>query len=374
MKFNEVIGQEEVKQRLLNMAEEHKIPHALMFCGDMGYGALALALAFASYLLGEREEGTTPNIKAMLSKFQHPDLHFIFPVIRPSKTPADKKVTSDDFIRQWTSMLMKSPYFRLEDWLECIKAENQQAQIFTADGEVISHKLSLTSSQGGYIVCIIWLPERMHPALANKMLKLLEEPPQQIVFIMVSEEPQMLFETIRSRVQRIDIKRIPDETIEEALVSKRGLDRETAHQVAHIVRGNWLKATEFLNSENEKWMFHGAFVALMRMAYKRDTKEMKKWTESIAKFGREKQRRMLVYISEQVRENFMYNFQQRELVYMTEEEEGFSRNFARFINETNVTDIYRLIDRTFYAIGQNANAKMQFFDFALQTAVLIRRK
>ena len=374
MKFQEVIGQEDIKHRLLQMVSDDKIPHAMMFCGASGYGGLALALAFASYLLGEREEGTNPNVEAMLAKFQHPDLHFVFPVIRPAGTSSDKKITSDDFFRQWTDLLVESPYFNFEEWLNSIGAENQQAQIFAAEGDVLTHKLSLKSSQGGYKVCIIWLPERMHTVFANKILKLLEEPPQKTVFLMVGEEPQQLLETIRSRVQRIDIKRIADEDIATALQQKRGLAADTAQRVARISTGDWLKAVEFLDSSSEKNQFHDMFMMLMRMAYRRDTKGMKKWGDVVAAFGREKQRRMLKYFSSQVRENFMYNFQQPELIYMTENEEEFSQNFARFINEANVVEIQELIDRTIRAIGQNANPKMQFFDFALSMIVLIIRK
>lgn len=374
MKFRNVIGQEDIKQRLLQMIADEKVPHALMLCGPTGHGSLALALALASRLLGEQEEGTPANIQAMLNKFQHPDLHFVFPVIRPKGTSSDRKITSDDFIRQWTQQLQSSAYFTFEEWLAAMEAENQQAQIPAAEGDNITHKLMLKSSQGGYKVCIIWLPERMNVSFANKILKLLEEPPQQTVFIMVSEEPHALLETIRSRVQRIDVKRISDEAIAETLTTERGIDPDAAQRIARIACGNWLTATEHLNASSEKAQFHDMFKMLMRMAYQRNTKGMKKWAETVATFGREKQRRMLRYFSAQMRENFMYNFQQPDLVYMTTEEEDFSRNFARFVNEANIIEIQELIDHTIRAIGQNANAKMQFFDFALKMIVLIIRK
>ncbi len=374
MKFSEVIGQDEIKERLLQMAKERQIPHALMLCGNGGSGILTLAVAFASYLLGQREEYTNPNTEAMLSTFQHPDLTFIYPVIRPPKTPSDRKITSDDYIRQWTKLLSETPYFRFEEWLARMNAENQQAIIFAAEGDILAHKMSLKSSQGGYKIVIIWLPERMHTVFANKILKLLEEPPEQTLFILVSEEPKMLLETIRSRVQRIDVKRISDEAVAEALVSRRGLGETDARHIARVARGDWLRATEISDSTNEKKEFHEQFVVLMRTAWKRDTKAMKKWTDSIAAYGREKQRRFLTYIAEQLRENFIYNFSCKQLVYMTDEEENFSRNFARFVNETNVMNMLQTTDRTMTAIGQNANAKMQFFDFALQMTVMLSGK
>ncbi|MGP1548244.1 MAG: DNA polymerase III subunit [Prevotella sp.] len=374
MKFSEVIGQHEISKRMMQMVADEKVPHALMLCGPAGCGKLAVALAMASYLLGDRDESANANAAAMLAKFQHPDLHFVYPVIRPAGTSSEKKITSDDFTRQWTSLLTETAYFSFEEWLNRMEAVNQQAQIFAAEGDVITHKLSLKSSQGGYKVCLIWLPERMHTTFANKILKLLEEPPAQTVFILVSEEPHLLLETIRSRVQRIDLRRIDDEDIEKALMAKRGLDAGNAHRITRIANGNWLKAKEMLDASNENNQFLDMFIMLMRMAYARNTKGMKKWTDTVSAFGREKQRRMLKYFSLQVRENFMTNFGNPQLTYQTEEEETFSKNFARFINEANVIEIQELIDHTIRAIGQNANAKMQFFDFALKMIVLIIKK
>ena len=175
----------------MQMVADEKVPHALMLCGPAGCGKLAVALAMASYLLGDRDESANANAAAMLAKFQHPDLHFVYPVIRPAGTSSEKKITSDDFTRQWTSLLTETAYFSFEEWLNRMEAVNQQAQIFAAEGDVITHKLSLKSSQGGYKVCLIWLPERMHTTFANKILKLLEEPPAQTVFILVSEEPHL---------------------------------------------------------------------------------------------------------------------------------------------------------------------------------------
>lgn len=374
MKFSEVIGQHEISKRMMQMVADEKVPHALMLCGPAGCGKLAVALAMASYLLGDRDESANANAAAMLAKFQHPDLHFVYPVIRPAGTSSEKKITSDDFTRQWTSLLTETTYFSFEEWLNRMEAVNQQAQIFAAEGDVITHKLSLKSSQGGYKVCLIWLPERMHTTFANKILKLLEEPPAQTAFILVSEEPHLLLETIRSRVQRIDLRRIDDEDIEKALMAKRGLDAGNAHRITRIANGNWLKAKEMLDASNENNQFLDMFIMLMRMAYARNTKGMKKWTDTVSAFGREKQRRMLKYFSLQVRENFMTNFGNPQLTYQTEEEETFSKNFARFINEANVIEIQELIDHTIRAIGQNANAKMQFFDFALKMIVLIIKK
>ena len=235
-------------------------------------------------------------------------------------------------------------------------------------------KLSLKSSQGGYKVSVIWLPERMNIACANKLLKLIEEPPQQTVFLMVCEEPDKLLETIRSRVQRIDVKRLPAETIQQALVEQRGIDENQARRISRLAGGSWLRALEELQVGTEKEQFLDLFIMLMRLAYQRKIHELKKWSETMAAMGREKQRRFLSYFLTLIRENFMYNFQQQELCYMTQKEEDFARNFARFVNEANVLPIYDLANRATRDIGQNANAKIVFFDFALQMIVLLIQK
>lgn len=383
MKFSEVIGQEDARERLLQLVYEDRVPHALMLCGPHGCGKLALALAFASYLLGERnDEGQSllasadavANAETMLQTWEHPDLHFTFPVIRPSGTSSDHKMVSDDFCKEWRMLLKESVYFSMDRWLSRMKATTQQAQIFEAESDELMRKLSLKSSQGGYKVSVIWLPERMNQICANKLLKLLEEPPLQTVFIMVCAEPEKLLETIRSRVQRIDIRRIDTAAIEQALVSRRGIESYVAHHVARTANGNWLKAIETLDADSENKEFLEMFKVFMRMAYMRNVKELKKWTDTIAGYGREKQRRMMGYFSRLTRENFMYNFRRPELNYMTVEEEEFAKNFARFINEANVIEIEERFAKAQRDIGQNANAKIVFFDLALEMIVLLIKK
>lgn len=220
----------------------------------------------------------------------------------------------------------------------------------------------------------MWLPERMNVTSANKILKLLEEPPQQTVFILVSEEPEKLLETIRSRTQRFDFKRISDEAIEQALIARRGIDADTAHRIARIANGSWTAALDSLRAGNEASMFFDLFAMLMRYAYSKHVKELKKWSESVAAFGREKQKRMLIYFNRMVRESFMHNFHNPELNYMTAQEEQFCTRFAPFINERNVIELNELFEHSLRDISQNANAKMVFFDIALQTIILITRK
>ena len=251
---------------------------------------------------------------------------------------------------------------------------NKQAIITAEEADDISHKLNFKSVMGCYKVSLIWLPERMNLPSANKILKLLEEPPSKTFFIMVSEEPELLLETIRSRTQRIDFKKIDDERLEQALIERRALEPNMAHRIARIAHGNWNAALEELDSGNENRQHLDMFIMLMRLAYMRNIHDLKKWSEVVATFGREKQKRMLDYFNHMVRESFMYNFRNEELTYMTQEEEEFARNFARFINEANVIDIFNLFDECKRFIGQNANAKIVFFDLALKIIVLLIRK
>ena len=370
MSFSEVIGQKEAEERLMQMVKEDRLPHALMLCGPQGSGKLPLAVAFASYLL----DNGTPSAKAMLDKLEHPDLHFTYPTIKLPSMSADHKPVSDDFAKEWHELVMRGLYFTMEDWMEAMGAENQQAIITAGESDDLVKKLSLKSSQGGYKVCIVWLPERMNIECANKLLKLIEEPPQQTVFIMVCEEPDKLLETIRSRVQRIDIRKISNEDIERALVERRGINEDDAHRIARLANGSWLKAMDELQVGSENELFLDMYIMLMRLAYQRKIKDLRKWSEQMAAMGREKQKRWLNFFLRMTRENFMYNFQNEELCYMTQQEVNFAKNFARFINENNILAINDLANLAIRDIGQNANGKIVFFDLALQMIVLLLQK
>ena len=287
---------------------------------------------------------------------------------------SDHQPISNDFAKEWHTLIMKGTYFTMNQWMKQMEATTQQAIITGAESDELSRILSLKSSQGGYKVSIIWLPERMNLTSANKLLKLLEEPPQGTIFLMVCEEPEKLLETIRSRTQRIDLKRIDDKAIEQALIEKRGIDNDAAYRIARIAHGSWTKALDAIDVGNENREFHNMFQMLMRLCYLRNVKDLKRWSELVTGYGREKERRMLTYFQQQVRENFMFNFHKPELNYMTLEEENFAKNFARFINEANVIEINELFQRAYRDIGQNANAKIVFYDMALKLIVLLLKK
>jgi DNA polymerase-3 subunit delta' len=243
-----------------------------------------------------------------------------------------------------------------------------------AESDSLIKKLGLKSSQGGYKVSVIWLPERMNIDCSNKLLKLIEEPPSQTIFIMICEEPDKLLETIRSRAQRITIKKIDDDSIRKALIEQRGISEQAANRIARMANGNWLKALEELQVGSENELFLDLFQSLMRLAYMRNIKDLKKWSEVIGGYGREKQKRFLLYFLRLIRENFMYNFGKPDINYMSEREEEFASKFARFVNEGNILQINDLANRAIRDIGQNANGKIVFFDMALQMIVLIIQK
>lgn len=381
MKFDKVIGQEEAEARLQQLVEEQRIPHALMFTGPEGCGKMALALAFASFLLGERWNGKSllanasaiTNAEAMLAQWQHPDLHFSYPVIKSKGAGSDSKITSEDFAKEWRQMLGGGPYFSLEQWMRYMNAENQQTSIFEAESDRLMRKLNLKSSLGGNKVSLIWLPERMNLTSANKLLKLLEEPPLKTFFLLVSEHPELLLETIRSRVQVFAVTRIDDESVSEALTERQGIAPEDARRIARIANGDWMKALEEIDADNENKEFFALFVTLMRKAYAKDVKSLKAWSQTVADFGREKQKRLIAYMMQMVRENFMFNFHNPQLCYMTQAEETFAQKFAPFINERNVLLFQNRLQLMMRDISQNANGKLQFFNFALEVTIYIRK-
>ena len=375
MFFKDVIGQEEAKRRLIREVNEGKIPHARLFCGGEGIGKLPLAIAYARYLScehrGETDACGTCSSCMKYNKLAHPDLHFVFPVI---KKKSGKDTVSDDFLSEWRDLLKNTPYFNFGIWLKEMGAENQQAQIYVKESDEILRKLSLKSSQGGYKVMIIWLPEKMNADCSNKLLKLLEEPPSQTVFLLVSEEPDRLLTTILSRTQRFQLHGISEQSIAGILMQRFGLQDVDAQSIARRSEGNFLKALETIHLNEENRLFFELFVSLMRLSYQRKIREMKQWSETVAGLGRERQKNFLAYCQRMIRENFIFNFKDPSLVYLSNEEQNFSNRFAPFVNERNVMGIMDELSEAQRHIEQNVNARMVFFDFSLKMIVLLVQK
>ncbi len=394
MLFKDIIGQKEVKRHLLLEVRENRIPHAQLFCGPEGSGKLALAIAYARYINCRRPDendacGTCPSC-VKFNKLAHPDLHFVFPVIK--KDPRTDTV-SDDFISEWRQMLEQTPYFNLGDWMTVISAERRlqpqisvkesndplrkkrrlQPQIFVKESNELLRKLSLKSSEGGYKTVIMWLPEKLNTECANKLLKLLEEPPAQTVFILVSDNPEQILPTILSRTQRIQIPRLTSENIIAGLTGRFGIQKEDAADIARASNGNYILAMQTIRLNEEKRLFLEYFIRLMRLAYMKNVKDLKKWSENIAAMELEQQKRFLEYSQHMIRENFILNFHRDELNYMNREERDFSVRFSPFINERNVIKLMNELTEAQVHIEQNVNAGMVFFDLTLKTIMILKQ-
>lgn len=373
MFFRDVIGQEDVKQRLIHSVKTGQIAHAQLFCGPEGVGKFPLALAYARYIQctnkGENDAcGQCPSCK-QYNNLMHPDLHFVFPIVKNEKK---KKRVSDDYIEDWRLFLAENTYFNLDQWLEYIDAANSQAMIYAEESREIIRKISLKTYESDYKVMIIWLPERMNAVCANKLLKLLEEPYDKTVFLLVSDNASAILGTILSRTQPVHLRPLSEDVVSSALVTNYLLSPEDASAIAHIASGNYLRALESIRVSDEMRLNFDLFVRLMRLAYGRKIKDLKLWSEEISDLGREKERIFLSYAQRMLRENFIYNIRQPEINYMTTQEAQFSSRFAPFIHERNVYPIMEELSRAYDDIGQNANGKIVFFDLAIKMIMLLK--
>ena len=372
--FKDIIGQRTVIEQLKRSVDENRLAHALLITGPRGNGKLAIAIALANYLLchkgGGDSCGECPTC-AKLKKDIHSDLHFVFPV--KSKKSGEKPV-SDDYITEWRELLSKGAYFGYDDWLAKLDIDNQQPMIYERESNEILHKLSMQSREGGWKVVIMWLPEKMKEEGSNKLLKIIEEPPKDTLFLLVSEEPDKIIPTILSRTQRVEVPRIAVADVENALHRVYGLAIDEAKAIASQSAGNWEKAEEMLSLSEEKSRYLELFMQLMRVAYARNIREMKAWSEQVAALGRERQKRLLEYCQRMIRENFIMNFKSDEMLYMSQDERNFSVRFSPFVNERNIFGIMEELSEAQRHIEQNVNAKMVFFDMSLRMIVWIKNR
>lgn len=371
--FKDVIGQQLARARLIQEVQEGRVPHAQLFCGPAGTGKLPLALAYARYLCcahptGSDACGTCPSC-VKWNKLMHPDVHFMFPIVRNAKA---KKEVCDDYLAAWRRLLTTQAYFSLDDWLNEMDADNGQAIIYARESDEITRKLSLKAVEGGYKITVVWLPEKLHEVCANKLLKLLEEPPARTVFLLVSEAPDQILTTIQSRTQRFGVPRIAEADIAEALRTRYGVQQADSEAIAHMANGSFTQALQAISLNEENQLFFELFVGLMRQAYARKVRDMKQWSEQLAGMGRERQKHFLDYCQRMLRENFIYNLHCPEMNYMTRAEENFATRFAPFINVRNVAGIMHELEEAQRHIAQNVNPRMVFFDFALKMIVLLK--
>ena len=384
MLFREIIGQEATKNQLRQTVRDGRIPHAQLFTGISGIGKLQLALAYAQYLncphrTEEDSCGTCPTC-LQFEKLQHPDLHFVFPIVK-----TDDGDRCDDFVDSWRNIILDRHYFDLDDWHQALGVETKQSMIYEKESGEILRKLSLKAFGDGYKVMIIWQPEKMNAATSNKLLKILEEPADRTVFLLVSEHPDQLLSTILSRVQTIRVPQLETETIVAALQQK-GIHAAKANDIARIANGSYLAALKKADESEENQQELRDFIALFRDAYTvgvlndvtkkyESLKRLRQWALDMAdsKVGRERQKHFLQYAQQQVRENYVRNLGQPDLNYQLEAERDFSVKFSPFIHDGNVEAIMNQLDLAERQIEQNGNAKLIFFDLCLQMIVLIKK-
>ena len=385
MLFSEVIGQNDIKQRFIRSVQEKRIPHAQLLYGPEGVGKLALAVAYAQYICCENP-GTDDSCGACPScvkykKLAHPDLHFVFPIIRPT---GKTSIVCDDFLAQFRQELLKSPYFSVNDWYATISDDNKQGVIYAIESQEIIRKLSLKTYESEYKVMIIWLPEKMNLECANKLLKILEEPPANTVFLMVSNAPDEMLTTILSRTQQIAVSKLSDADIVSAILRNPDINitQHDALNIARVSNGSYLAALAMLNDDDENKLNFERFVMIMRLAWQvgnrkdhASLKTLRKWSEDMAStsVGRERQKKFLAYAQHMTRENFILNLKNSDLNYFSSYEADFSQKFSPFINERNVEDIMKEFELAERHIERNVNAKMVFFDLVLKIIMLLKR-
>jgi DNA polymerase III subunit delta' len=375
MNFSQIPGQKDIKSKLLRSVKEERVSHAQLFAGPEGCGSMALALAYARYISCENRSGSDScgicKSCVKYDKLIHPDLHFVFPVIKGKKATDP---VSDNYIEEWREFVKKSPYFTLNNWMDSIDVGNAQGMIFASEASEIIKKLSLKTFESDFKIMIIWLPEKMHQATANKLLKMIEEPPEKTLFLLVSEEPDKVIPTILSRCQLVKIPSFSVGEVEKYLVERFGPDREKAADISRVSNGNITRAIELCENEDSSMENLERFKSLMRFAWKRDIISLINWSEEIASTGREAQKNFISFSLRLLRENLMLSLDQmkNKIVYLTGNEADFSSKFHPSINQNNIYPLNEELNLVYSHIESNGNAKIIFLDLALKVTRLIR--
>jgi len=373
MQFKEVIGQDNIKQKLIQAVSEDRIPHAQLFVGPPGNGKLALALAFAQYInCPDKTERDSCGVCSSCRKYArliHPDLHFTVPVI---KTDSIKNPTSSDYMAKWRPYFLENPYPQYQKWMQQIADENKQGAIYVSEAQDLIHKLNQKSYEAEYKVSIIWLPETMNITCANKILKILEEPPTKTIFILISEAEEKLLSTIRSRCQFVRVPKISDHHLQIAIANMAESTNTNPATIARLARGNYFMALEIMQNDELRNYNLRQFTLIMRNGYGRKLQEILSWSEEVAGIGRVRQMGFLKYCGEFLRENFLFNLKEPDLIYMDDQERDFSQKFSPFINEKNVIYLFREFEKAYTDISMNGNAKLIFTDLGLKVSKLIR--
>lgn len=360
MQFSQVVGQPVLKAHLIDEIKWDKISHAQLFLGKEGYGGLPMALAFVQYLFCEQKGGSDscgvcPSCKK-ISQLQHPDVHFSFPTVQGVSK------TANGVIKEWREQIFEQPYFDLNDWIQRTDPKQRKPIIGVAESEEIVKKLSLRSFEGGYKVMIIWMAEHMNLSTANKLLKILEEPPQKTLFVLCAASQENMLPTIISRCQIVNVPRITQDDMSLFLRETKGLPAHQSDSVASRVEGDLLEALQILGDHIEQDENRDQFIQLMRVCYKKNVLDMMQWSEEVAKGSREQQKVFLKYCLHMFRQSMLRNYTEDHLTRVSEEENAFLEKFSRFISGNNVFDFMKAFNDAHYHIERNANAKILFMN------------
>ena len=382
MLFSEILGQEYIKSHLTKSATLGRIPHAQLFIGPEGSGTLSMAIAYAQYILcsnsGNENVGENAACNLKFESISHPDLHFVYPTITTDDVKTKPK--SIDFIGDWRKFLKQNPYGSLFDWYNFLGAGNKQGEIRVDDAQEMLKSLSLKSYEGGYKVMIVWMADKLNIAASNKLLKLLEEPTDKTLFILISENEEDIIQTIRSRCQVLHFNGLPEKIIALALIENHTVDEKKAIKIAHQAQGNFNKALQLLQTDNEDLHFEKWFVDWVRAAFRAKGNataihELIAWSEQIATLGRETQKKFLRFCIDMFRQALLLNYEAPSLVYLEPQVEKFKlENFAPFVNGNNIQAIFNELSDAIYHIERNGNAKIILTDLSIKLTRLIHKK
>lgn len=381
MQFSDILGQDYIKNHLVSSALAGRIPHAQLFVGPEGSGTLATAIAYAQFILcqnvGKENQGGNESCNLKFSSLTHPDLHFVYPNV--ANEDVKTKPKSGDFIAEWRDFVLGNPYGSLFDWHKHLGVQNKQGMIRVEDAQDILKALALKSYEGGYKIMIVWMVEKMNIDASNKLLKLLEEPPEKTLFILIAENEEDIIQTIRSRCQVLHFGALPEYEIAKALKEKYFLDEASAQKVAHQAQGNYNKALHILNNSDGDLPFEQWFVAWVRAAFRAKgnaaaIQDLISWSEEIAGLGREGQKQFLNYCIVLFRQAMLLNYQANSLVYMEPTVDKFSlEKFAPFVNGSNIGEIFKELSDAIYHIERNGNPKIIITDLSIKLTRLIHK-
>ncbi len=377
MYFDKIIGLENIKSYLTKTVDENRIPHAQLFVGSKGSGTLAMAIAYAQYILCNTAVNKSAcNIKC--EKLTHPDLHFSFPIVTTTKVKKDP--VCDLFLSDWREFVQQNRYGSLFNWMQFLGVENKQGIINKAEAAAISKKISVKSFEGGYKIAIIWMAEKLNDTAANLLLKLIEEPPEKTVFILIAEDEGQIIKTILSRCQVLHFPKVSEVNIVQTLVEKHQITEKQAIKIAHQANGNFNKALHLLQTDSKDQLFEKWFITWIRAAFRAKgnasvIEDLITWSHEIAASGRENQKQFLHYCLHFFRQAMLLNYKANKLVYLETTTPNFDlKKFAPFVHGNNIMEISNTLNDAIYHIERNGNAKIILLDISIKLTRLLHTK